>query len=110
MIEFSSSGRSVRRSTTSALMPSLSSSAAALRQSLTVLDQHSKVTSVPSRLMSATPMGMVYSWSGTSPLSASMISDSRNITGSSQRMADLSSPLASYGVEGAMTISPGTRL
>src|SRR5439155_6909737 len=103
MIVFSSSGRSVRTSMISALIPSLPSSISALRQSFTHLLQQTMVMSSPSFLMSATPMGSVYSPSGTSPLSASMTSDSRNMTGSSQRMALLSRPLASYGVDGAMT-------
>ena len=33
---------------------------------------------------------------------------SKKITGSSSRMAAISSPLASYGVEGTATLSPGT--
>src|SRR5207247_10872022 len=93
MIVRSSSGRSVRTSMISALIPSLASSIAALRHSLTHLLQQTMVMSSPSFLMSASPMGSVYSPSGTSPLSASMISDSRNMTGSSQRMAVFKSPL-----------------
>src|SRR5690606_7498966 len=51
--------------------------------------------------------GMVYSSSGTSPLSPYICSDSIKITGSLSLMADLSNPLASFGLEGTTTFRPG---
>ena len=45
--------------------------------------------------------------SGTSPTLFSIFSFSRKMTGSSERIALLSSPLASAGVEGRITVSPG---
>ena len=66
------------------------------------------VTSEPVRLTSAEPMGTVMSPSGTSPLRLYNISPSMKMTGSSSRMADFSKPLASAGVAGVTTLSPGT--
>ena len=66
------------------------------------------VTSLPSRFTSATPSGTRCSPSGTSPFDPYSVSPSKKITGSSSRMADLSRPFASAGVEGATTFSPGT--
>jgi hypothetical protein len=45
--------------------------------------------------MSATPIGIIYSPSGTSPLSPYICSDSIKITGSLSRIAAFKSPLAS---------------
>src|SRR5690606_34593812 len=53
------------------------------------------------------PKGIVYSPSGVSPLSPYICSDSIKITGSSSLMADFSKPLASLGLEGTTTLSPG---
>ena len=64
----SSSGRSVRGSTTSASMPSSASTLAAAMAVVTERLQATMVTSPPSRLMSPRPSGMWYSSSGTSPL------------------------------------------
>ena len=67
------------------------------------------MTSVPSRRMTALPSGIRKSGSsGTSPLTAYSVSASMKMTGLSSRMADFSSPLASAGVEGRTTLSPGT--
>ena len=65
------------------------------------------VMSLPARLMSATPSGMVYSSAGTGPFSLYIILSSKKTTGLSSRMADFNSPLASYGVEGITTFKPG---
>ena len=65
------------------------------------------VTSVPSLFISATPNGIVYSPSGTSPLSPYICSDSMKITGSLSLIAAFNNPLASYTVEGTTTFNPG---
>ena len=65
------------------------------------------VISLPSRLVSALPRGTRYSSSGTIPFRPYSLFVSMNITGLSSLMLDLSSPLASYGVEGITTFSPG---
>ena len=62
-----SSGETVRGSITSTLMPSSASSSAAWSASSTWVWMPTTVTSVPSRFTSATPNGIVYSPSGTSP-------------------------------------------
>ena len=55
-----------------------------------------RVMSLPARLTSATPSGMVYSSSGTGPLiSLYIILSSKMATGLSSRMALFISPLAS---------------
>src|SRR5438093_12339596 len=66
------------------------------------------VMSLPTRLTSATPNGIVYSSAGTGPFSLYIILSSKNTTGLSSRMAVFKSPLASYGVEGSATFRPGT--
>ena len=54
------------------------------------------------------PSGTTYSPSGTSPRTERYIFlCSKNSTGSSFRIDDRSSPLASYGVDGMTTLSPG---
>src|SRR5215831_6838089 len=63
-----SMGTSVLGSTTSTAIPSRESSSAAASASGTILAMAITVTSRPSRLTSATPIGMVYSSSGTGPL------------------------------------------
>ena len=62
-----SSGARVRRSTTSASMPSAASRSAARRATPTIFDQATTVTSRPGRLISAGPMGTRCSPSGTGP-------------------------------------------
>jgi len=66
------------------------------------------VTSLPGRFISATPIGIIYSPSGISPLSPYIFSDSKKTTGSLSLMAAFNNPFASYGVEGVITLSPGT--
>ena len=66
------------------------------------------MTSRPARLTSDTPIGKVYSSSGTSPLTPYSRACSMNMTGLSDRIAVFSRPLASYGVAGITTINPGT--
>ena len=102
-----SRGLTVRKSMISQEIPSFSNSSAALYASLIIFPKDTMVTSVPSRLISATPIGMTYSPSGTSPLSPYICSLSIKITGSSSRIADFKSPFASYGLEGTMTFKPG---
>src|ERR1019366_6525923 len=97
----------VRKSTTSTLIPSFFNSIAAPKACLIILPNDTMVTSLPSRLISATPIGIRYSPSGTSPLSAYICSLSIKITGSLSRIADFKSPFASYGVDGTMTFNPG---
>src|SRR5258708_3010189 len=104
----SSSGQVVRGSITSALIPLSSSKFAASSAICTMLLVATSVMSVPSRFTSATPNGMVYSSSGTAPFSLYIILSSKKTTGLSSRIAVLSSPLASYGVDGKTTFSPGT--
>ena len=66
------------------------------------------VKSSPGSFTSAAPMGIVYSPSGTSPRTSRYVRlCSRKTVGSSSRTALLSSPLASYGVAGVTTLSPG---
>ena len=64
--------------------------------------------SLPLFLTSAFPIGIVYSSSGTSPLTSRyVLLCSKKTTGSSSLMAVFNRPLASYGVEGVTTLSPG---
>ena len=73
------------------------------------MEKDTSVTSRPARAMRALPMGIRNSSSdGTSPVLPYKISFSRNTTGLLSRMALLSRPLASAGVEGATTLRPGT--
>ncbi len=72
-----------------------------------ILPNDTKVTSVPARLMSAEPIGIRYSSVGTAPLSPYINSDSIKMTGSLSRMEVFNSPLASYGLDGTTTFSPG---
>ena len=62
----------------------------------------------PERFTSDTPIGKVYSASGTSPLTPYSRECSMNMTGLSDRIAVFSRPLASYGVDGMTTSRPGT--
>ena len=79
----------------------------AFKASFKIFPKETRVISFPERFTSATPMGRVYSPSGTSPLSPYICSDSIKITGSSSLIADFSKPFASYGFEGTITFSPG---
>ena len=90
-----SSGTSVRGSMTSTLTPSLVSVSAAVRASCTREATATTVTSVPAHLTSATPNGIRYSSSGTSPLVPQSIPSSKLITGSSSRTAVFSRPFMS---------------
>ena len=58
-------------------------------------DSGLSVTSLPSRLMSATPKGIRYSSSGTSARAPNTVRSSQKMTGSSSRMAVFNNPLAS---------------
>ncbi len=66
------------------------------------------VMSSPSLFTSATPSGIVYSSSGTGPLSLYIILSSKKTTGFSSRIAVFNNPFASYGVDGITTFNPGT--
>ena len=61
----------------------------------------------PARAIRATPNGTKCSPTGTSPLEAKSAFGSSMITGSPARSAVFISPLASAGVEGTQTTSPG---
>ena len=103
-----SSGRMVRKSITSTEIPSFANSSAANKAVFMIFPKETNVTSVPSRLISATPIGIMYSPSGTIPLSPYIFSDSMNTTGSLSRIAAFNKPFASYGFEGVITFKPGT--
>src|SRR5579863_8708701 len=68
------------------------------------------VISLPTCFTSATPNGIVYSSAGTGPFILYIILSSKKTTGFSSRIAVLSRPLASYGVEGNTTFNPGAWL
>ena len=73
-----------------------------------MLEVATRVRSVPARLISAAPKGMrKSSSSGTGPESLYIILSSKKSTGLSSRIAVLSRPLASRGVAGMATLSPG---
>ena len=63
--------------------------------------------SVPALTTAALPISATCSPSGTSPLRLYSARFSRKITGSSSRMAAVSSAFASAGVDGATTFRPG---
>ena len=105
-----SRGTVVRGSTTSVLMPSGDSISAARSATCTMLLVATIVTSRPSRFTSATPKGIAYSPSGTGPFSGYINLSSKMTTGLSSRIAVFQSPLASKGVDGRATFSPGTWL
>jgi hypothetical protein len=90
-----SSGHVVRGSMTSALIPISWSMVAAPRATGTMLLVATMVTSRPSRLISATPNGIVYSSCGTGPFTRYIILSSKMTTGLSSRMAVFMRPLAS---------------
>ncbi len=64
----SSSGSTVRRSIISTLTPCAANFSAACRQKVAIYEYVTIVTSVPSRMMDDSPNGMIYSSSGTGPL------------------------------------------
>ena len=67
--------------------------------------------SLPSRLISALPIGTTCSPVGTSSLSKRYaFLCSKNKTGSLSRIAEISNPFASLGVEGITTFKPGVEL
>ena len=65
------------------------------------------VTSSPARRMAARPIGIVYGSVGTMPRFMNSAVLSMNTHGSSSSMHASSRPLASYGVDGKTTLSPG---
>ena len=89
-------------------MFSFCSKSATSYATLIILPKETIVTSEPFRLISATPIGIIYSPSGTSPLSPYIFSDSKKTTGSLSRIAALRRPFASAGHEGVITFNPGT--
>ena len=103
----SSSGDTVRRSITSASMPSLARVSAAFKACTAVRLTPSNVTSLPGRATAALPMGTMCSPPGTSPFRVYMVMCSQKMTGSSSRMEAVSRPLASAALEGATTFKPG---
>ena len=102
-----SRGRTVLKSITSQEIPSFFKLSAAAYASLIIFPKDTIVTSEPVIFTSATPIGRMYSSSGTSPLSPYICSLSINITGSSSLIAAFKRPLASYGLEGTTTFKPG---
>src|SRR6185369_4746303 len=101
-----SSGLIVRRSITSQSMPSRARASAAARESCTPFITDTIVRSEPALAMRAWPKGI--GSSPTSPFKPSRRLCSRKSTGFSSRIACLSRPLASPGVEGQAILSPGT--
>ena len=97
----------VRRSITSASMPSAASASAASSARGTIWPAATMVMSSPARAMRATPKGTKCSPTGTSPFEAKSAFGSSMITGSPARSAVFISPLASAGVEGTQTTRPG---
>src|SRR5258706_209526 len=90
-----------------ALIFSFANSSAAFKAIFIILPKETIVTSVPVFFISATPMGITYSPSGTWPLSPYICSLSMNMTGSSSLMADFKRPFASIGFDGTITFNPG---
>ena len=75
---------------------------------LDIIERATIVQSDPSRLISATPSGMMKSSSsGTSPLRPYIRSCSMKMTGLSSRIDDFSNPFASAAVDGKTTLRPG---
>ena len=102
-----SSGMIVRRSITSASIPSPASASAASSARGTICPAATSVIASPSRAIRATPKGTKCSPTGTSPLEAKSAFGSSMMTGSPARSAVFIRPLASAGVEGTQTIRPG---
>jgi len=94
-----SNGLNDRRLMTSQLIPSYSSAFAAYNEYLTILEKATIVTSFPSLIIFAFPIGNTKSisitLSGTSNVSEYMISFSKNTTGLGFLTACLSNPLQS---------------
>ena len=103
-----SRGTRVRGSKTSTESPSAASASAAAVASTTALEMATTVTSLPSRTVRPTPRGMWYASSETSSFMPHSRQASKMSTGSSESTAERSRPLASLGLAGAMTFSPGT--
>ena len=98
----------VRRSITSASIPSAASASAASSARGTICPAAtSGDVASPARAIRATPNGTKCSPTGTSPFEAKSAFGSSMITGSPARSAVFISPLASAGVEGTQTMSPG---
>ena len=102
-----SKGCKVRGSTTSTEIPSASSAVAASSASVTMRPCATIVTSVPGRTTAATPSGTSYGSAGTSAVAPSRNLFRTKITGSSSRTDAISSPLASYALDGMTTLRPG---
>src|SRR5690606_13272823 len=100
------SGSSVLGSKTWTEMPSPSSSSATSSASRTRWPTAMTVTPSPSLRTAPFPSGISYSASSTSPRSAMTAAGANSATGSSQRTAATSNPLASAGVEGMTTFMP----
>src|SRR4051812_33434837 len=100
-----SSGRSVRMSMTSQSMPSAASVSAADRHSCSRRMALTTVMSEPGRTTFASPS--VATSPSTSPFIEYRRLCSKNNTGLSSRIAAFSSALASAGVDGATSLSPG---
>ncbi|CAB5008495.1 unannotated protein [freshwater metagenome] len=101
-----SSGFTPRGSITSTLIPSAASCSAASSARCIRVVHATTVTWVPARATAACPISTRCSPSGTSPLSPYRPLCSRKSTGLSERIALLSRPLASAGVDGVTTCSP----
>ena len=96
-----SSGRKVRRSMTSASMPSAAKASAASRARPTMIEKAVMVTSAPARTTLALPIGSTKSGSvGTSKVCPYITSFSRKTIGLGSRMAAFSKPLASAADHG----------
>ena len=107
-----SSGTRLRTSTTLQPMPcSAESRLAASTARGTIAASARIVASLPSVITFACPSGSTISAeSATSPLLAYSDFCSKNSTGSGSRIAAASSPITSCGLEGAITLRPGTAI
>ena len=102
-----SSGATVRGSITSTEMPSRASSSHAVSVLCTMSARATTVTSVPSRTTAAWPNGISYSLLRHRPFERqqlAMLEEEHRIVAA---QGVVSSPLASYGVEGTTTRRPG---
>ena len=100
-------GTRVRRSMTSAEMPSTASRSAASRARGTIKASATIVQSVPSRTIRASPSFPTTSPSGTWPLVAINDLCSKKTTGSGSLIEAAINPTTSSGVDGATTLRPG---
>src|SRR4051794_22460411 len=105
--DFQSIGTMVRGSSSSTDTPSSRSRSAAASADVSAEPSATIVRSSPSRMRLASPNGISSSSSGSSSLVAASAMLSRNITGSSSRIAVLSRPFASRGPDGTTTLRPG---